>query len=80
MLQAMTLSAGTAAAIKADVEATDSAKERAALLEAIIEIVYNDVKYNHIGGEGPDGRDGIERDAIGEVLDLARNHNAHTIH
>jgi len=52
----------------------DSASSRAELAEFCVETIYKFVKFNRSEGEGPDGRDGPERQGLGEVLDAAKNH------
>jgi len=52
----------------------DSASSRAELAEFFVETIYKFVKFNRSEGEGLDGRDGPERQGLGEVLDAAKNH------
>ncbi|MEN4642389.1 hypothetical protein [Pantoea agglomerans] len=52
----------------------DSASWRAELAEFCVETIYKFVKFNRSEGEGLDGRDGPERQGLGEVLDAAKNH------
>jgi hypothetical protein len=52
----------------------DSASSRAELAEFCVETIYKFVKFNRSEGEGLDGRDGPERQGLGEVLYAAKNH------
>lgn len=52
----------------------DSASSRAELAEFCVETIYKFVKFNRSEGEGLDGRDGPERQGLGDVLDAAKNH------
>lgn len=56
----------------------DSASSRAELAEFCVETIYKFVKFNRSEGEGLDGRDGPERQGLGEVLDAAKNHKFDT--
>jgi len=56
----------------------DSASSRAELAEFCVETIYKFVKFNRSEGEDLDGRDGPERQGLGEVLDAAKNHKFNT--
>lgn len=52
----------------------DSPQGRANLIEHCVETIYKFVKFERPEGEGLDGRDGPERQAIAELVDAAKNY------
>ncbi|WP_261641001.1 hypothetical protein [Erwinia mallotivora] len=56
----------------------DSRRGRAELIEYCVETIYKFVKFERPEGEGLDGRDGPERQAIAKLVDAAKNYKYDT--
>ncbi|ELY3758402.1 hypothetical protein [Cronobacter turicensis] len=52
----------------------DSPQGRAELIEFCVENIYKFVKFERPEGEGLDGRDGPERQTIGELVDAVKDY------
>ncbi len=52
----------------------DSRRGRAELLERCVETIYKFVKFERPEGEGLDGRDGPERQALAKLVDKAKDY------
>ncbi|YCI30840.1 hypothetical protein M1E08_08400 [Erwinia sp. PK3-005] len=52
----------------------DSRRGRAELIEHCVERIYKFVKFERPEGEGLDGRDGPERQAIAKLVDAAKDY------
>ena len=69
----MTSQADAINAVKAALQNT-TPRQRADLLDALVQAVYDHVKFEAQGGGGLDGRDGPEREALAKVLKESRSH------
>lgn len=60
--------------LRALLNATPDEVDRARILYDVVQEAYDRAKFEFPGGGGLDGREGTERDEIGEVLEKAIDH------
>lgn len=74
----MTLPTAIASALAAALE-DSTPTQRAELVDDFVQAVYDHVKFRAPEGGGLDGRDGPERDGLGDILGLAHDHVDDTV-